>query len=525
MKDKSVFKHRNVLSRISNFNYHFVFDFQMEIVTLDNLKIFLKKAQEKNVKNGLKSKIFKVVCSQIDVYELIKQYSLEKIYDYQAIDECTYSDTHHSFPTDANSYVCCKRSIYGNQCYNLNIFGYLIQMTVSPKSKCFKERLNLISLEKLDLSEIVIFDIETTGLSEFDDDILEIALLDLETNRSFSKLLPLKKRESIPQNISTINHITDDIVKDAKALTQSEVDILIENFKLKNKHLAIWTGVNVFDATFLKIYFIDNHLNGFEYFSFFNVKNYIQVNKLLLSDDYSKDSVAKNLGIKIDKTHSALGDCKIEAEILKRFVSEQRVESIDSTIIRDLANGKLCTKNAAVYYEKMISYCTNKNGLVLSDFDCFPFKRGFEWIDIHHIDEKELDDIASRTYRAQESNDTKTLNSLKKYNKATRLVYATVVEHFLLHYIIEYLRGPGGGPHFLFGYILRAHFNIARFSYEKNIFKNIDKYFADISFEEIVNIYKKIIKKDKITKRIAFQFYKLNNTTKEIDDFIDNLFK
>lgn len=521
---RSSIKHRVVLREITNFEYDFVFDSEFEIVSLSELLIFLDRQKSKMSNASKKQKKFKISCTLLDLYSLVKKYRLTKKFDYNTIEHCTYSDTQPSFPTDFNTYVHCKISMYGNHCFNLNIGGYYVQAIIDSKSKKYKQSFDLVESKTIDFKKLVILDMETTGLSEFEDDIIEIAFYDIETKDSFCKKLPLKKRNSIPESISELNHITDDMLVDSTPLTQKEVDQLIDRFNLEEKLLAIWTGNNLFDAAFLAIYFIDNGLAGFDKLSFLNVKSFIQQNKLLYSNDFSKDYIASKLGIPIESSHSALSDCLIEARILDKVLGLQK-NNCDKSILADLTSSKITESNAKQFYERMINYCRDKNGLVLDDFDKDPCRRGGEWIDIHHIDETQLDNIATRTYEAQKDNDTKTLEELKEFNKASRLVYATKVEHFLLHYIIEYLRGPGGGPHWIFGDILRAQFHIKLSDYESDDFGYRLACFSDVSFDQITLLYKNILKKDHLTKEMVLPFYKLNTINEEVDQFLNNLFK
>lgn len=524
MKNLSVIRHRIALAEISPFSYKYVSDSNLEKITFSELRDFLKASAAKAFKTHKKQMGFKLSCSILDVYWLIKKYKLTKMFDYNDVKGCTYSGTQPSFPADLNCYVCCKNSMYGNRCFNLNISRYCIQMIVNPKSKQFKESFNLINPGHIPLSKIVICDIETTGLSEFDDDIIEIALFDMETKDYFEKMLPLKKKESIPEYISGLNHITNEMVASASELTQADINQITKRFNLKEKYLAIWSGSNLFDAVFLAVYFMDNGLIGFNQFSFINIKAYIQQNKLLYSNDFSKDFLASHLGISTESSHSALGDCLIEAEIVK-YVFDLHHKEYDQSVVKDVVNCDVAENNAVELYNRLIEYCRNKNGPVLDDFDCNPFKRGSEWIDIHHIDETQLDNIAARTNQAREKNDIHTLNGLKKYNQSSRLVYATKVEHFLLHYIIEYLRGPGGGPHWLFGDLLRAQFQIKQTNNESDGWPDRLPNFSSVSFEQIVVLYKRILKKDHCTKEMVLPFYKLSVIDECLDNFINQLFE
>lgn len=265
---------------------------------------------------------------------------------------------------------------------------------------------------------------------------------------------------------------------------------------------------------------------GFDQLTFINLKSYIQDNNLLFCNDYSKDNVATILNISTENSHSSKRDCEIEREIIGK-VLKLHSEKPDNSVFNDLIMNNLNKDKAAKYYERLVKFCRDKNGLVTDDYDSNPKKRGKEWIQIHHIDETTLDNIGVRTDNALSvfPRDIETLCFLKKFNKKERLVYATTVEHFLLHYLIEFIRPSYGfGPHWLFGYILRAKFNVIKYNYEKNIFKNFDLFFENISFEEICFLYKKIIKLHNLDKQSIISYFKIDNITNEIDEFVNSLF-
>lgn len=191
-------------------------------------------------------------------------------------------------------------------------------------------------------------------------------------------------------------------------------------------------------------------------------------------------------------------------------------------------------------YMRFCSFLKEKYGLVDKDYDEKPTTRGKEWIEIHHIMEYELDDIANRTrlaqdlHRLQIKNDPKivivivkkedidneeeryniykankrkhketrfflegpSLEDLKPYNKKEMLVYANKIEHFLLHYLIDSIRGKdflSGGPNYLWdGSVALDLYGF----YKSDLIelkKNKDRFYSLMSSEEITKLYKKLI--------------------------------
>lgn len=227
-------------------------------------------------------------------------------------------------------------------------------------------------------------------------------------------------------------------------------------------------------------------------------------------------------------THNALEDCIIEKEIIcnilngniEPLISESKLQAIKDKI-RTFFWGCFIKEPNFIYQfkaeEVYIEFCeflNEKNGKVLNDYDKPHITKGKEWIDIHHVDEIDLDDIATRTNAALKANDQKELAALSSYNKRERLVYATKVEHFLLHALLDIIRQcESGGLHFLFGSIVKLE--IGKFE-ENEKMKKLQaekaKFYKIVTFEEIIKIYTKICSGFRIIdiKEYATKFWKLD---------------
>lgn len=157
-------------------------------------------------------------------------------------------------------------------------------------------------------------------------------------------------------------------------------------------------------------------------------------------------------------------------------------------------------EEARSIYFSYCAYLKGKYGGVDKNFDEFPTKRGKEWLDIHHIMEYKLDDIARRTNAAlwdkKYNGDSTELEKLKPYNVREQLVYANKIEHFLLHYLIDSMRGQkifSGGPNFLWD----CSIALAVYGFEKDYLNELKKqreqFYSLMSCEEITQLYKKLI--------------------------------
>lgn len=194
-------------------------------------------------------------------------------------------------------------------------------------------------------------------------------------------------------------------------------------------------------------------------------------------------------------------------------------------------------QEASILYFEFCDCLKRKYGLVDRDYDDKPTKRGKEWIDIHHIREYELDDIARRTDIARDFERRKlknkyedrvlvalkssdwnhekmeeikkqysgksvtfwgvdySLQELKPYNVKEQLVYANKIEHFLLHYLIVSMKDIifAGGPNYLWDDSVALDIYVFEKQYMNDLKNAKEKFYSDLSSEEITILYKKLI--------------------------------
>lgn len=205
-------------------------------------------------------------------------------------------------------------------------------------------------------------------------------------------------------------------------------------------------------------------------------------------------------------------------------------------LIEKIKNHKLGNKEKAMaLYFAFCACLKEKYGLVDRDFDDNPTKRGKEWIDIHHIREYELGDIARMTDKARyferrkhnsslenqvvialklsEWNDAKmeeirkqypdqsveflgidySLEELKPYNVKEQLVYANKIEHFLLHYLISSILHKSGGVHYLWDCSVALDLYGFEQAYMQNLKNDKELFYSILTSEEITYLYKKLI--------------------------------
>jgi DNA polymerase III epsilon subunit-like protein len=488
---------------------------QLDFKSIQELMTYIDSKDQ----NKKQYDVLRLVGNDIDATKLIIKYKLN-------LSDIDYSkDSYQFFKLlcwpKRKSYIVGPPSQYGNILRRFNIKGQKVE--ISSIQKNFDHNFASKMAETLNRNnEYVVLDIETTGLNSLTDDIIQICIYRNDDDY-FCKYLPLTKKST--NTAYEINKISDDDLKNATHITQEDVNYIIDKFDLKNKIVAIWTGENLFDRTFLETYFLEHDLTGLENIKFFNARKLLN-NFPELGFKYApKDKIASLYGINIENAHNALEDCIMQHTITENLLNKN-ISPLLKKEYEDLLQAikysfdcKMIKFNAGILYDKMCNSLITQNGPVLNDYDCPHRTRGSEWIDIHHIDEKEIDDIATRTNIANKIQDKEELERLKIYNKKERLVYATKVEHFILHCLLDYIRKcPSGGPHWTFGDIVKMQ--IGKFekgSKEYNIQQKQQSFFSLISFDEIIKIYADILNYNSANLDFCiFSFYKLN--TYEYDE-------
>ena len=471
--------------------------------------IYKSYAGEKELKG------YKLNGTELDALKLIKKYKLQ--FNATSSGEA-YGPSMKTPQMKTNTYSVPLVSMYGHIAYKLNIKGYGVNIIKNTKTKYDNSYASkkVDSLQRDD--QYVVLDIETTGLFPLLDDIIQICIYENENNY-ISRYLPLEKRET---NIAyEHNNIKDDLLQNQCPLTQEEIDKAIERFELENKTVVIWTGNNYFDRTFLETYFYQHNLKGLEKIKFYNGKNLLNSIEGYSFESQAKDSIASLYGIDITNAHNALNDCRIEYQIIENLLNKNYDPLINSHLytelmckIKNVLLNNDDTATAEKLYKEFCLLLVIKNGKVNNDYDNEPLTRGKEWIDIHHIDENVLDNISTRTNDARDRQDLFELAKLKPYNKKERLVYATKVEHFLLHCLISLINEKVSmGPHLLFGSLMMMEIGgFERDSYEYKIQVRREEFYHNaLNFYLIKKIYRRILNMHGVSPRDLKGYYKLES--------------
>lgn len=149
-----------------------------------------------------------------------------------------------------------------------------------------------------------VLDLETTGFSATTEKITEIGIMKLKNGEvidSFSEFVNPEKH--IPERVTEVTNITDDMVKDAPTIKELFPKIL--EFLGDTKDTVIVAHNANFDVGFLKQ---NANVLGYEF-------DYTYLDTLSLAKDlfpdykkYKLGKIAENLGIKVEVAHRALDD-------------------------------------------------------------------------------------------------------------------------------------------------------------------------------------------------------------------------
>ena len=163
-------------------------------------------------------------------------------------------------------------------------------------------------------SKYVVLDVETNGLSPYEHDLLSISIYKPDDQKLYNKFLPLEKSNTV--YTTKFNGITADMLKGTSHLTQKELDALIEEFDIKNRIVLTFGTI---DKRFLRHYFQEKNLNGFDCFNFFNYKENI-FSSSFQSGNITKDNLCRIYGISnVQDVHSGMNDCILEWKLFEKM--------------------------------------------------------------------------------------------------------------------------------------------------------------------------------------------------------------
>ena len=166
----------------------------------------------------------------------------------------------------------------------------------------------------------VVFDIETTGLSNEKNNITEIGAVKVENGKITDKWSTfVNPGEKIPQNIVELTGITDEMVADAPKIEE----VLPEFFNFCKDCVLVAHNAN-FDVGFIKV-MAKRHNLPFEN----TYLDTLQLARSLYPDlaNHKLDTLATHLSVLLENHHRAVDDAKATADIFVKMLDELRSQN------------------------------------------------------------------------------------------------------------------------------------------------------------------------------------------------------
>ena len=167
--------------------------------------------------------------------------------------------------------------------------------------------------------DYVIFDLETTGLSTTDDSVVEISAIKVENGVAVDEFSTLvNPQKHIPDLVSSIHGITDEMVKDAPVMR----DALKDFIDFIGDYVLVGHNIKRFDLGFIQ-------RDAERYFGS-RLSNDV-VDTLCISNKYlpgltshSLGALAEHYGVSYEGAHRALVDCNINKQVYDCLAREAK---------------------------------------------------------------------------------------------------------------------------------------------------------------------------------------------------------
>ena len=169
------------------------------------------------------------------------------------------------------------------------------------------------------VSDYVLFDLETTGISCEKDRIIEISAVKVENGKVVEEFSELVNPEcKIPYYASRVNGITDDMVEDARTFDEVLPDFL----EFIGDKILVGHNIQAFDMKFL--YRECRELYGETLTNDYVDTLYYSRKKVPKLDHHRLTDMAEYFNISSVGAHRALNDCRMNQEVFERLSRIER---------------------------------------------------------------------------------------------------------------------------------------------------------------------------------------------------------
>ena len=197
------------------------------------------------------------------------------------------------------------------------------------------------------VSDYVVFDLETTGVSCNSDDVVEISAIKVigrEVVDEFTTLV--NPGRPIPYHASEVNGITDDMVKDSPFFEE----VLFNFLEFVGDSVLVGHNIHTFDMKFL-------YRDAERFWGETIGNDYIdtlQVARIYLPQlsHYKLVDLAKYYGISTAGAHRALNDCRMNQIVFEQLAKEMANPSEDAKTVKKCPKcGNILRKRKGRYGE------------------------------------------------------------------------------------------------------------------------------------------------------------------------------
>ena len=175
---------------------------------------------------------------------------------------------------------------------------------------------------------VAFLDFETSGFNPYHDDIIEIAIKEMNSDNYFSTLVIPKSNECISESITAVTGISNDLLRKEGVSWQKAYEdlnnflkVIIKNSKNGKLYIVAHNG-ETFDFLFLKRIF--SELNKLD-IKTINPKNIVYIDSLLFArrllkrESYKQETLCKTYNINTKGNHRALNDVRALEELYTKL--------------------------------------------------------------------------------------------------------------------------------------------------------------------------------------------------------------
>ena len=180
--------------------------------------------------------------------------------------------------------------------------------------------------KKLDqyVTDYVVFDLETTGISCYNDQVVEISAVKVSKGQVVEEFTSLVNPKCpIPYRASMVNGITDEMVKDAPAFDKVLADFL----GFIGDHVLVGHNIHTFDMKFI-------YRDCEKFWGKVPENNYVDtlsLARMCLAElgHYKLTDLSEYYGVSTKGAHRALNDCRMNQIIYERLGGEMKKRKND----------------------------------------------------------------------------------------------------------------------------------------------------------------------------------------------------